>query len=126
MGDHCLVGPQAHLAGCQLGDRVFVATGAAVFHGAQLGNGSEVRVHGVVHILTHLPADAVVPIGWVAVGSPCRILPPDKHDEIWTIQQPLNFPATVYAVDRESADVMGQITRKRSEQLGSHRSDKPV
>jgi hypothetical protein len=29
-----------------------------------------VRINGIVHLKTRLPADAVVPIGWVAVGDP--------------------------------------------------------
>ena len=46
---------------------MFVATGAAIFHGAVLGRGSEVRVHATVHLRTRLEPGAVVPIGWVAV-----------------------------------------------------------
>jgi carbonic anhydrase/acetyltransferase-like protein (isoleucine patch superfamily) len=75
-----------------LKDQVFVATGAAIFHGARLGRGSEVRVHAVVHLRTRLEPGATVPIGWVAVGEPATILPPDQHDKIWEIQEPLNFP----------------------------------
>ena len=37
---------------------------------------------------------------WVAVGDPARILPPEAHDEIWAIQEPLNFPKEVFGVDR--------------------------
>jgi carbonic anhydrase/acetyltransferase-like protein (isoleucine patch superfamily) len=93
IGDHCLIGPNAHVAGCTLKDEVFVATGAAVFHGAILEARSEVRVNGVVHLKTRLPEEATVPIGWVAVGDPASILPPDQHDAIWNIQEPLNFPS---------------------------------
>ena len=56
IGDHCLVGPNAHVVGCTVEDEVFIATGAAIFHGARLGEGSEVRVHGVVHVASHLAA----------------------------------------------------------------------
>lgn len=72
-----------------------MATGAAVFHGAYLGRGAEVRVHATVHLRTRLEPGATVPVGWVAVGDPARILPADKHDEIWTVQAPLNFPTWV-------------------------------
>jgi hypothetical protein len=34
----------AHIVGCTIEDDVFIATGAAVFHAARLGRGSEVRV----------------------------------------------------------------------------------
>jgi carbonic anhydrase/acetyltransferase-like protein (isoleucine patch superfamily) len=54
VGSHCLVGPNAHLAGCVIEDEVFIATGAAIFHGAQVGRGSEVRINGVVHLRSRL------------------------------------------------------------------------
>jgi len=86
IGDHWLIGPNAHVTGATLEDEVCVATGAAIFHGAMLGRGSEVRVHATVHLRTRLEPGATVPIGWVAVGDPARILAPDRHDEIWEIR----------------------------------------
>jgi len=103
-------------------DEVFIATGAAVFHSTRLGEGSEVRINGVVHLKTHLAAGETVPIGWVAVGNPAQILPPGEHDQIWNIQEPLNFTFEVYGFDREVA-TMKKITRRLSEVLGSHSSD---
>ena len=125
IGSHCLIGPNAHLVGCTLKDCVFIATGASIFHGASLGYGSEVRINGVVHLRSRLPPHSTVPIGWIAVGNPARILPPNKHAEIWAIQKPLNFPRYVYGVDRAplGKSNMRQITRKRSEALASHRKD---
>ena len=125
IGDNCLIGPNAHLVGCQLEDRVFIATGAAIFHGANVGRGSEVRVNGIVHLKTSLQPGTIVPIGWVAVGDPATILAPDQHENIWAIQKPLNFPLTVYGVDRNEVDMV-KITRKVIEALGSHVSDKIV
>ena len=126
IGAHCLIGPQAHVVGCTLEDCVFIATGVSVFHGAVIAYGSEVRVNGIVHLKTRLPRFSVVPIGWVAVGDPVRILPPDQHEEIWAVQKPLNFPKYVYGVDRpvEGASNMEEITRRRSELLGKHRADR--
>ena len=60
IGSHCPVGPHAHLVGCTVEDCVFVATGVSIFHGAQLGYGAEVRINGVVHLRTALPAHATV------------------------------------------------------------------
>src|SRR5262245_43208162 len=37
LGDRVLVGPHAHLSGCAIGSRCFVATGAMIFNGARLG-----------------------------------------------------------------------------------------
>jgi carbonic anhydrase/acetyltransferase-like protein (isoleucine patch superfamily) len=125
IGDNCLVGPGAHVVGCTVDAEVFIATGAAVFHAAHLGRGSEVRVNAVVHIRTHLGAGETVPIGWVAVGNPARIFPPNEHDRIWEIQQPLNFPLTVYGIERANATT-AEITRRLSSVLGSHSSDEPL
>jgi carbonic anhydrase/acetyltransferase-like protein (isoleucine patch superfamily) len=122
IGNNCLIGPNSHVVGCTIEDEVFVATGAAVFHSARLGKGCEVRINGVVHLLTQVPAGATVPIGWVAVGNPARILPPGEHDQIWEVQQPLNFPLAVYGFERSEADMV-KITRRLSQGLASHAGD---
>jgi carbonic anhydrase/acetyltransferase-like protein (isoleucine patch superfamily) len=125
MGNNCLVGPNAHVVGCTVEDEVFIATGAAIFHSAHLGKGSEVRINGVVHLKSHLAAGKTVPIGWVAIGNPAQILPPSEHESIWRIQEPLNFPLTVYGFERSEA-TMEKITRRLSEALGSHAHDEPT
>ena len=123
IGDHCLIGPNAHVAGAVLEDQVFIATGAAIFHGAYLGKGVEVRVHATVHLRTRLEPGAIVPIGWVAVGDPASILPPEQHEKIWAVQEPLNFPEWVYGLGRSTPDLMVEITRRLSENLGTHSGD---
>lgn len=123
MGDHCIVGPNSHVVGAQINAEVFVATGAAVFHGAQIGQGSEVRINGTVHLRTRLEPGSTVPIGWVAVGDPAQILSPDQHEAIWEIQKSLDFPGFVYGVDRTAPNVMKTITSRLSEVLGRHRSE---
>jgi carbonic anhydrase/acetyltransferase-like protein (isoleucine patch superfamily) len=125
IGNNCLVGPNAHVVGCRIEDEVFIATGAAIFHAAKVGRGSEVRVNGVVHLKTNLAAGTIVPIGWVAVGDPATVLPPDQHDKIWTVQEPLNFPLTAYGIDRSEADMV-KITRRVAEALASHAEDEVV
>ena len=125
IGPYTLIGPNAHVVGCTIEESVFIATGVAIFHGAVLGARSEVRINGIVHLLTHLPADSLVPIGWVAVGNPAQILPPDQHEKIWAIQQSLNFPKTVYGVGRAPQGVsnMPEITERLSNIYGSHKND---
>jgi carbonic anhydrase/acetyltransferase-like protein (isoleucine patch superfamily) len=122
VGNNCLIGPQTHVVGCEVADEVFIATGAAVFHGAKLGRGCEVRIRGVVHIKTTIDPGAHIPIGWVAVGTPASILPPSQHDAIWHIQAPLNFPLTVYGIDRAEASMV-KITRGLAASLAAHRDD---
>jgi carbonic anhydrase/acetyltransferase-like protein (isoleucine patch superfamily) len=124
IGNNCLVGPNAHVVGCTVEDEVFIATGAAIFHSAHLGRGSEVRINGIVHLKSHLAAGDTVPIGWVAVGNPAQLLPPSEHERIWEIQKPLDFPLTVYGLERSQA-TMEKITRRLSEVLGSHVCDEP-
>ncbi len=123
IGDHCLLGPGSHVVGAHLAGRVFVATGASVFHGAKLAEGVEVRINAVVHIKATLEAGTTVPIGWVAVGEPTSLFPPDRHDKIWALQKPANFPDWVYGVDRMTPDVMKQITQSLSRALGTHATD---
>ena len=122
IGNNCLLGPNTHVVGCTIEDEVFVATGAAVFHAAHIGRGSEVRINGVVHLRTRLAAGSTVPIGWVAVGEPAQILPASEHERIWAAQEPLNFPLTVYGLERSAASMVA-ITRGLSQTLGAHRDD---
>lgn len=125
IGNHCLIGPNAHLVGCSLEDECFVATGATVFHGARLEKGAELRVNGVLHLKSRLVAGATVPIGWIAVGDPAQVFPPDQHDAIWELQAPLDFPLTVYGIARDEAD-MRKITERVSARLSAHRGDKVI
>ena len=124
IGDDVLVGPHAHLNGAAVGDGSFLATGAALFPGCVVGAGSEVRIHGVVHVNTVLLPGTVVPIGWVAVGNPAQLFPPDQHEQIWGIQESLDFPGTVYGVSRATSatDRMSRQARW----FAAHRNDRIV
>lgn len=102
IGNYVLIGPQAALYGCTIDDEAFLATRVTVFHDARIGRAAEIRVNATVHVATTVPNGATVPIGWVAVGSPAHILPPEKHDEIWRWQEPLNFPKRVYGLNRRA------------------------
>jgi hypothetical protein len=83
---------------------------------------------GFYPLATRLPADALVPIGWVAVGDPAEILPPERHDEIWGLQEPLEFPKTVFGVERPppGSTNMPEITRRYLGQLQRHREDRII
>jgi gamma-carbonic anhydrase len=122
IGDDVLVGPHAHVNGARVGDGCFLATGAALFPGSVVNEGSEVRIHGVVHVNTVLPPGATVPIGWVAVGDPAQIYPPAQHQHIWEIQESLDFPGTVYGVtpDAPAAERMS----RQSAWFAAHRRDR--
>ncbi|QDZ15623.1 gamma carbonic anhydrase family protein [Humibacter ginsenosidimutans] len=121
LGTAVLVGPHAHVNGSVVESESFIATGASLFPGSRIGTGAEVRINGVVQVNTVVPPGAVVPIGWIAVGDPVSILPPEKHDEIWAIQRELDFGGTVYGVGREVS--MRELMRRQSEYYGAHRDD---
>lgn len=116
IGDAVLVGPHAHLNGAIIEDEVFVATGVAVFAGAVAGTRSELRINSVLHVNSVLAPDTVLPIGWIAVGDPARLFPPDRHDEIWAVQETLDFPMTLYGVPRGTS--MREIMRRQSAAYG--------
>jgi len=122
IGDHVLIGPHAHVNGATIDDEAFIATGASVFPGATVGSGAEVRINGVVQVNTTLEPGAVVPIAWVAVGTPAQLFSPDRHEEIWAVQQPLDFPGTVYGVDRSGG--MAGIMRRQSAFYAAHDDDR--
>ena len=121
IGDDVLIGPHAHVNGVRIENGCFIATGAALFPGASVGAGSEVRIHGVVQVNTVLEPGTTVPIGWIAVGDPAQILPPDRHDDIWAIQRELDFPGTVYGIPRGTDATT--MMRGQAEWFGAHRED---
>ncbi|SFR77174.1 Carbonic anhydrase or acetyltransferase, isoleucine patch superfamily [Agromyces sp. CF514] len=121
IGSHVMIGPHAHVNGASIADDAFIATGASVFPGAVVGEGAEVRINAVVHVNTVLAPGLVVPIGWVAVGSPAQLFSPDRHDEIWAVQRTLDFPGTVYGVARE--DGTAEILRRQSAFYAAHDDD---
>lgn len=125
VGNNVLVGPRAYLSGCTISDNVFLATGTTVFNGARIGEGSEVRINGVVHLRTVLPPNATVPIGWIAVGDPAEILSPDQHERIWSIQKQLDFPQYVFGIPRppEGESLMPSVTPRYARMLRRHVAD---
>jgi carbonic anhydrase/acetyltransferase-like protein (isoleucine patch superfamily) len=121
IGDDVLVGPHAHVNGSVIEDGSFLATGSATFPGAVVGAGSEVRIHGVVHVNSRLAPETTVPIGWIAAGDPAELFSPDRHDALWKVQEPLDFPGTVYGLPRDASPRERMI--KQSEWFGAHRGD---
>jgi carbonic anhydrase/acetyltransferase-like protein (isoleucine patch superfamily) len=125
IGDYVLVGPRTYLSGCTVEDSAFLATGSTVFNGARIGTRAEVRINGVVHLKTVVPPEGLVPIGWVAVGDPAVILPPSEHDRIWEVQEPLNFPKSVFGLDRvpPGETIAPEMTERYARALGLHLDD---
>lgn len=70
IGDDCLVGPHATLAGCELGPAVYVATQVMIFHGARIGHGSRLGAGSIVHTGARLPARSRVGMRQFAIAGP--------------------------------------------------------
>ena len=125
IGDHVLIGPHAHVNGATIGRRgLHRHRGVGVPRSSGRRRAAEVRINGVVQVNTTLEPGAVVPIGWVAVGTPAHLFSPDRHEEIWAVQQALDFPGTVYGVARSAG--MSEIMRRQSAFYAAHDSDRIV
>lgn len=121
VGDAVLVGPHTHLNGTTVGDEVFIATGVSMFPGSRAPSGCELRINSVLHVNSVLDAGTVVPIGWIAAGDPAQLFSPDQHDQLWAVQEPLDFPGTVYGVTRGTP--MREIMRRQCAAYGPADAD---
>jgi carbonic anhydrase/acetyltransferase-like protein (isoleucine patch superfamily) len=130
IGDHVLIGPHSSLKGCIIEDECFLATGVKIYQGAVIGQRTEVRIDGVVHVRSVLPPNSLVPIKWVAVGDPAQLFPPDKHEDIDAILAKMNFADEVYGLERQSGSGvdmdMKQVTRRVLSGLADHHDDREL
>jgi carbonic anhydrase/acetyltransferase-like protein (isoleucine patch superfamily) len=126
VGSHSLLGTLSSVAGAEIGEEVFLASGARVFNGARIGARCEVRVNAIVHRRAVLPEGTVVPIGWIAVGAPAELLSPEHDAEISAAQPELDFPGYVFGVDRNTPDLMVQLTERYGRSLARHADDQRI
>jgi len=130
IGDHVLAGPHCYLTGCTIGDEVFIATGAMIFNGAQLGRASSVAIGAAVHIGCVVPPQTRIPIGWVAVGDPARLYPPGEADSIRAgLEEAGGFLPIVFGTDRAAPrpEQMRTALRRYARYLArTHQADKPA
>lgn len=124
IGDDVMIGPHAHVNGATIDSEVFIATGASLFPGSSIETGSEMRINSVLQVNSRIGAGESLPIGWVAVGDPAQMFPPDRHDEIWAIQRELDFGGTVYGVPRGAS--MRDIMTQQAEFFAPHRDDRVI
>jgi len=127
IGSNVLIGPRAYLTGCEVEDEAFLAIGTTIFNGAKIGRRAEVRINGIVHLRSRLEPDATVLLGWIAVGDPAHILPPEQHDKIWDIQKQLDFPGYVFGVDRpsEGETIMPNVMPRYAHYLSRRHGEDP-
>lgn len=123
IGAHTLIGTLSSIAGATVGEETFLASGSRLFNGSLIGPRCEVRVNAIVLRRAVLPAGTVVPIGWVAAGDPARLFSPDQEEEIAAAQPDLDFPGHVFGVDRDTPDLMVQLTERYGTSLARHAND---
>jgi gamma-carbonic anhydrase len=116
VGDAVLIGPHTHLNGTRVADEVFIATGVSMFPGSHAVAGCELRINSILHVNSTLPPNTVVPIGWIAAGNPAELFSPDRHDELWAVQETLDFPGAVYGVPRGTS--MRELMRRQCAAYG--------
>jgi len=78
VGSRCVVGHNAHLEGCVIGDDCLIGSGSVVLNGAQVLPGSMVAAGALVTGGTVVPARAR------AIGVPARIVPDAVPDGAFT------------------------------------------
>jgi len=130
IANHVLAGPHCYLSGCTVGDEVFIATGAMVFNGARMGRASSVALGGAVHIGCVVAPQTRIPIGWVAVGDPARLYPPDQATDIRAgLEEAGGFLRFVFgtdAADDRSQQMRTAMGRYASFLSRSRQGDEPI
>ncbi|MGI5326958.1 gamma carbonic anhydrase family protein [Actinomadura nitritigenes] len=69
IGDRCVIGHNAHLEGCVVGDDCLIGSGSIVLNRAVIASGGAVGAAALV------PEDGRVPAGHVALGVPAKPRP---------------------------------------------------
>lgn len=112
LGDRVLVGPHAHLSGCTIGARCFIATGAMIFNGAHVHETCTVALGANVHVDTNLAEGTFVPMGFIAYRRPARLYPPHEapvvHDELGRLDF-LHYVFGIEAGNKTRAEMMDEM-----------------
>ena len=129
VGDHVLIGPHAHVTGATIQRCCFLATGAIVFNGAVVEEGTWVAVRGVVHIATRCPPSTYIPIGHIGVGDPVAIYRPDEALAASKAISSIGFTKAVFGFESEGIadpNVIREICDRYTRASHHHRHDRIV
>ncbi len=121
MESDVMIGPGANVNGARINHDAFVAAGAAIFPGAELGDHAIVRRNSVVHINSVLPPGRVVPEGWTAIGSPAEVVPPGEDERMLFSLYGMNFTKAVFGESRAEVGMKNYL-----DLLGAHRDDRLI
>jgi hypothetical protein len=97
-----------------------------VVNGAHMGEASSVALGGAVHIGCRLEPGTRVPIGWVAVGDPAQLHPPDDVDAIRAaLDEQGGFLPFVFGTDPALArpEAMRAALARYTTALATHQTD---
>ncbi|HEX9597906.1 MAG TPA: gamma carbonic anhydrase family protein [Gaiellaceae bacterium] len=116
-----MIGPGANVNGARIDHDAFVAAGAAIFPGAELGDHAIVRRNSVVHINSVLPPGRVVPEGWTAIGRPADVVPPGEDERMLFSLYGMNFTKAIFGESRAEIGMKNYL-----DLLGAHRDDRLI
>jgi carbonic anhydrase/acetyltransferase-like protein (isoleucine patch superfamily) len=80
IGDRCVVGHNAHLEGCVIGDDCLIGSGSIVLNRAEAEPGAAVGAAALV------PEGARVPAGHIALGVPAKVRPAPGDLAAWVTE----------------------------------------
>ena len=121
IGNRVLVGPRAYLSGCEVEDNVFLATGTTVFNGAKIGTGQKCgSTEWSTYALYCRPIQRS-PLGGLQWATRSRFFL-NQHEQIWSLQKPLDFPLYVFGVPRppEGESIMPTVMPRYAAVLRRH------
>jgi len=126
IGENVFIGPHATILGANLESCSYVATGATVLQGAQIGSGSVAAVGALIHANSVVPRDFFVPPFTIAVGNPVRIYGPHEKEEAAKAILAVGFAKTAFNIDaagKSRAEIYKEATLVRSQEYEAHFSD---
>jgi gamma-carbonic anhydrase len=110
IGTNVMIGPGANVNGARVHDDAFVAGGASLFPGSEVGEGAVVRANAVVHINSRLPSKRVVPEGWTAIGDPVVVVPPGEDERMLFSLYEMNFTKAIFHEGRTAVGMRNYIS----------------
>jgi carbonic anhydrase/acetyltransferase-like protein (isoleucine patch superfamily) len=114
IGSRSLVAPQCTLAGCEIGQNCYVATGVIVLQGATVGDDSRVGIGAIVHAGTQAPRGARIGFRHVAIpDGPQSFLSTPDVEEARSRMASDQFFGLAFATSAESqADLHYEVMSK--------------
>jgi carbonic anhydrase/acetyltransferase-like protein (isoleucine patch superfamily) len=127
--NYILVGPHAHVSGAHVKSNCFIATGATLFNGSVIGEGSLIAVNSIVHIECHCPPATFLPMGYIAIGKPAEIHSPAESPTVHKKISEIGFTKTVFGFDSSNmtnGEAVRELCQKYARALKAHKNDRII